>query len=50
MAESAGTPLRFAAKRLADGQLLIVATNGDPAKALMVYKKRWQIECLFGDS
>ena len=50
MAKSVGTPLRFAAKRLADGQLLIVATNGDPAKALMVYKKRWQIECLFGDS
>jgi len=50
MAPSAGTSLRFAAKRLADGQLLIVATNGDPDKARKAYKKRWQIECLFGDS
>ena len=28
MADSLGTPLTFAAKRLGDGQLLIVATNG----------------------
>ncbi|MCF6320882.1 MAG: IS4 family transposase [Rhizobiaceae bacterium] len=50
MAKTMGTPLRFAAKRLADGQLLIIATNGMPNKALNAYKRRWQIECLFGDS
>ncbi len=44
------TPLSFAAKRLGDGQLLIVATNGPADKALKAYRKRWQIECLFGDS
>ncbi len=40
----------FAAKRLADGQLLVIATNIAPAKALKAYRKRWYIECLFGDS
>ncbi len=50
MAEHLGTPLRFAAKRLTDGQLLIVASNGPADKALKAYRKRWQIECLFGDS
>ena len=50
MADSLGTPLSFAAKRLGDGQLLIVATNGRADKALKAYRKRWQIECLFGDS
>lgn len=43
-------PIRFAAKRLADGQVLIIATNIKPAKALKLYRKRWYIECLFGDS
>jgi len=46
MADSLGTPLSFAAKRLGDGQLLIVATNGPAAKALKAYRKRWQIECV----
>ena len=50
MADSLGTPLAFAAKRLGDGQLLIIATNGPAGKALKAYRKRWQIECLFGDS
>ena len=50
MDESLGTPLSFAAKRLGDGRLLIVATNGPADKALKAYRKRWQIECLFGDS
>ena len=50
MAVGSGTPLAFAAKRLGDGQLLIVATNGPADKALKAYRKRWQIECLFGDS
>jgi hypothetical protein len=45
----AGT-LGFAAKRRSDGTLIIVATNRDPLAALASYKKRWQIECLFGDT
>ncbi len=49
-ADSPGTPLIFAAKRLSDGQLLIIATNGPANKALNAYRKRWQIEGLFGDS
>ena len=46
MADSLGTPLSFVAKRLGDGQLLIVATNGPADKALTAYRKRWQIECV----
>ncbi len=45
-----GVPLRFAAKRIKDGKLLIVATNGPAGKALKAYRRRWRIECLFGDS
>ncbi len=44
-------PLRIAAKRLADKQVLIVATNQpDAAQALNHYRRRWGIECLFGDA
>ena len=50
MADSQGTPLAFAAKRPGDGQLSIVANNGPADETLKVYRKRWQIECLFGDS
>jgi hypothetical protein len=50
MDESLGTPLNFAAKRLGDGELLIIASNGPAQKALQAYRRRWQIECLFGDS
>ena len=45
-----GWPLTFIAKRLPDGEFLILATNGPAAAALNTYRKRWQIECLFGDS
>jgi len=45
----AGT-LGFAAKRRSDGTLIIVVSNRDPLTALATYKKRWQIECLFGDT
>ena len=39
------------AKRLGNGEWLIVATNrGDPKQALNDYRKRWGIECLFGDT
>ncbi len=50
MDEDLGTPLNFAAKRLTSGELLIIASNGPGKKALKAYRRRWQIECLFGDS
>ena len=43
--------LHLAAKRLADGQWLIVATNRQDARqALNHYRRRWGIECLFADA
>ena len=50
MDESHGFPLKLAAKRLGDGTFLIIASNGPAKPALRAYRKRWQIECLFGDS
>ena len=50
MAERFAGTLAFAVKRRGDGALIIVATNRQPAAALHDYKKRWQIECLFGDT
>lgn len=45
------TGLRFAAKRLPGGEALIVATNtADAGRALRDYRKRWGIECMFGDA
>jgi len=45
-------PVNFAAKRLRDNEWLIVVTNrdDDPRQALNDYRKRWAIECLFGDA
>lgn len=42
--------LNFAAKPLKDGEWLIVVSNVDARKALQAYRKRWAIECLFGDA
>ena len=39
----------FAAKRLKD-EWLIVVSNVAPRTALAAYRKRWAIECLFGDA
>jgi hypothetical protein len=50
MDSALGFPLSFAAKRLGGGELLIVVSNGNGKRALKVYRRRWQIECLFGDS
>ncbi len=50
MTDRFGWPLTFIAKRLPDGERLILATNGPATAALNIYTKRWQIECLFGDS
>ena len=42
--------LSFIAKPLGDGEWLILATNAKPRFALDAYRKRWAIECLFGDA
>lgn len=39
--------LHFAAKRLATGELLIVASTKAGTGILNIYRKRWAIECLF---
>lgn len=41
--------LHFAARRL-KGEWLIVVSNIPGPKALAAYRKRWAIECLFGDA
>lgn len=50
MPERFAGALGFAAKRSSDGEMIIVVTNRQPDRALADYKKRWQIECLFGDA
>lgn len=44
-----GPLLDFAAKRLKN-QWLIVVSNVPPRTALAAYRKRWAIECMFGDA
>ena len=49
-ADRSGAPLlTFAAKRL-NGAWLIVVSNQPARTALDAYRKRWAIECLFGDA
>ena len=43
-------PLTFALKRLRSGDLLAVVSNRPAPAALNAYRKRWAIECLFGDA
>ncbi len=42
--------LNFAARRIKNGEWLIIASNREPKRALRQYKKRWAIECMFGDA
>lgn len=42
--------ISFIAKRRNDGTMIVAATNCEPKAALRTYRKRWQIECLFGDT
>jgi len=42
--------LTFAAKRIKGGDLLIVASNAPDKNGLNAYRRRWSIECLFGDA
>ena len=44
-----GTTFAFAAKRLPDGWLTVVS-NLPPRRALAAYRRRWAIECMFGDA
>jgi len=43
-----GVPLWLAATRAETGEWVIVATTHEPEQALMRYRKRWNIETLFG--
>lgn len=44
-------PLRIAARRLATNEALIIASNlPDAPRILSYYRRRWGIECLFGDA
>lgn len=49
---STGGPLwlNFAAKRIRGKELLIVVSNRPAHHALTTYRKRWAIECLFGEA
>jgi hypothetical protein len=42
--------LNFAARRLEGGDLLVIATGARARAALAAYRKRWAIECMFGDA
>ena len=43
-----GCFVHLVALRLADGQLLLLATSDQPEQALADYRRRWEIESLFG--
>ncbi len=42
--------MSFAARRIKKGEWLIIASNRESKKALRRYRKRWAIECLFGNT
>ena len=44
-----GAVFHFAAKRLPEGWLVVVS-NLPPRQALDAYRRRWAIECMFGDA
>jgi hypothetical protein len=46
----AALTLTFMAKRIKGGELLIVASNVTDQNTLNAYRRRWSIECLFGDA
>ena len=48
--DAAALTLTFAAKRIRGGELLIVASNVTDRNILNAYRRRWSIECLFGDT
>ncbi|MCG5481668.1 transposase [Sinorhizobium alkalisoli] len=40
----------LAAKTIKTGERLVLATNRDPRRADGLYRRRWQIECLFAET
>lgn len=50
MQRTVGNQLSFAARRIKNGEWLIIASNREPKNALRQYRRRWAIECLFGDT
>ncbi len=42
--------LALAAKTIKNGERLVLLTNRDPRQAAGIYKRRWQIECLFAET
>lgn len=50
MSAAYANTMSFIAKRRNDGTMIILATNCEPKAALSTYRRRWQIECLFGDT
>lgn len=43
-----GPKVGVAALRNEEGELVIIATNDKASRALALYSRRWEIECLFG--
>jgi hypothetical protein len=48
--EVSALALTFSAKRIKGGELLIIASNVADQNTLNAYRRRWSIECLFGDA
>jgi hypothetical protein len=42
--------LALAAKTIKNGERLVLITNRDPRRAAGIYRRRWQIECLFAET
>lgn len=50
MKPQAAERLALAAKTIRNGERLVLLTNRDPRRAAAIYRRRWQIECLFAET
>jgi hypothetical protein len=50
MQPQAAQGFALAAKTIKKGERLVLATNRDPRRAAGLYRRRWQIECLFAET
>ena len=51
MPRTGAQTLSLKCKRIKGGEALIIATNtANPGRAFNMYRRRWGIECLFGDA
>jgi hypothetical protein len=50
MKPQAAQHLALAAKTIKSDERLVLLTNRDPRRAAGIYRRRWQIECLFGET